>query len=160
VSGEPVRWRIARWRGQIAELGATIGQFGQSGLDRATAQLLISQARRIGKSHGSGEAMSEHWRAPEGGSHCVAVKARLYEARTEEVDNFFGRPLAKYSHYFTHDHEAYAVFRFKEKADADKFTQAFDGEPFDPRDKGGGSKWMFWYKGRAAKRKRSPYDFR
>jgi hypothetical protein len=47
VSGEPVRWRIARLRGQIAELGATIGQLGQSGLDSATAQLLISQARRI-----------------------------------------------------------------------------------------------------------------
>jgi hypothetical protein len=31
------------------------------------------------------------------------------------------------------------VFCFKEKADADKFTQAFDGEPFDPRDKGGDS---------------------
>jgi hypothetical protein len=160
VSGEPVRWRIARWRGQITELGATLGQLGQSGLDRVTAQLLISQARRIENSHGSNEAMSEHRKTPEGGSHCVAVKARLYEARTEEVDNFFGRTLSKYSHYFTHDHESYAVFCFKEKADADKFAQAFDGEPFDPRDKGGGSKWMFWYKGRAAKHKRSPYDFR
>jgi hypothetical protein len=142
VSGEPARWRIARLRGQIAELGATIGQLGQSGLDSATAQLLISQARRIGKPHGSGETMSEHWRAPEGGSHRVAAKARIYEARTEEVDNFFGRPLAKYSHYFTHDHASYAAFCFKETADADKFTQAFDGEPFDPRDKGGGSKRM------------------
>jgi hypothetical protein len=160
VSGEPVRWRIARLRGRIAELGATIGQLGQSGLDRATAQLLISQARRIGNCHGAGEAMSDHWRAPEGGSHCVAVKARLYEARTEEVDNFLGRPLAKYSHCFTHDHEPHAVFCFKGKADADQFTQAFAGEPFDPRDKGGGSKWMFWYKGRAAKHKRGPYDFR
>src|SRR5258707_6036988 len=42
--------------------------------------------------------------SPEGGSHCVAVKARLYEARTEEVDNFFGRPLAKYSHYRSEEH--------------------------------------------------------
>jgi hypothetical protein len=127
-------------RGQIAQLGAAIGQLGQSGLDRATAQLLISQARRIGKSHGSGEAMSEHRRAPEAGSHCVAVKARLCEARTEEVDKFLGRALAKYNRYSTHDHESYAVFCFKEKADADEFTKAFDGEPFDPRDNGGGSK--------------------
>jgi hypothetical protein len=39
--------------------------------------------------------------------------------------------------------------------------QAFDGEPFDPRDRGGGPHWMHWYKGRAAKRdrNRSRYEF-
>ena len=49
---------------------------------------------------------------------------------------------------------------FTLKEEADKFIRTFDEEPFDPRDKGSGSKWMFWYKGRAAKRKRGPYHFR
>jgi hypothetical protein len=104
--------------------------------------------------------MSEHdWTEPEGGPNHVAIKAPLYEARQLEVDNFFGRRLSKYDHYLNHGGQSYAVFSFKHKTDADQFMQAFDGEPFDPRDKGSGSNWMKWYKGRAAKRKRNPYDF-
>jgi hypothetical protein len=68
--------------------------------------------------------------------------------------------VSTYSHDLAYEHVSYAIFSFKLKEEAVRFMKAFDGEPFDPRDKGGGSKWVFWYKGRAAKRKRSPYDFR
>jgi hypothetical protein len=45
--------------------------------------------------------------------------------------------------------------------EAEEFAQAFEGEPFDPRDLGSGKHWTRWYKGRTAKRwaNRSPYDF-
>lgn len=101
-----------------------------------------------------------HWKAPEGGDHFVAIRSELYEALIVEVDNFFGRPLAKQSHYYVCEGETYAVFSFKEKTEADTFMIAFEGEPFDPRDAGRGVHWMVWYRGKTAKKKRSPYDFR
>ncbi len=106
--------------------------------------------------------MSNHWKFPEGGDHFVAIRSEVYEALTDEVDNFFGRPLAKESHYYTCEGQTYAVFSCKEKLDADAFMSAFEGEPFDPRDAGRGTHWMHWYRGRTAKRlkNRSPYDFR
>ncbi len=105
--------------------------------------------------------MSDHWKRPEGGPYQVAIKVSLYERRTSEVDGFFSRPLSKLDHNVVFEGESYVVFRFKEKIDAGTFMIAFDGEPFDPRDLGSGSKWTRWYKGRTAKRKanRNPYDF-
>jgi hypothetical protein len=103
---------------------------------------------------------SHHWSPPLGGPHQVAVNVRVYEARTEEIENFFGRRLARYSHIFSHDGHSYQVFCFPDPAEAAAFAAAFDGEPFDPRDRGSGAKWMMWFKGRAARRRRSPYDFR
>lgn len=58
----------------------------------------------------------------------------------DEVEGFSGHPLSKYSHYFTHAEQSYAVFCFADKAEADPFMRAFDGEPFDVRDVGGGRK--------------------
>ncbi|WP_424632174.1 hypothetical protein [Bradyrhizobium sp. SYSU BS000235] len=102
------------------------------------------------------------WKPPVGGPHQVAINAKLYESRKAEVGGFFGRELWQSTHYYSHDHNSYAVFAFADKAEADQFMRAFDGEPFDPRDAGSGSKWMYWFKGRAAARekRRSPYDFR
>ena len=96
----------------------------------------------------------EHWKPAEGGSNYVAIPAHIYEAKSEDVEGFFGRRLAKWSHNLTRpdDRKSFVVFNFKEKADADKFMQAFEGEPFDPRDKGNGQHWMLWSKGKAAKR--------
>lgn len=99
------------------------------------------------------------WQMPEGGPHKVAIRQKLYQSRQSEVDNFFGRPLAQDDHAYTYQHESYEVFSFKEESDAKKFMAAFDGEPFDPRDIGGGSNWMKWYKGRASRRKKNPYKF-
>jgi hypothetical protein len=45
VNDEPVALKILSLRGQIAELGGAIRQLQQSGLDSATAQLLISRKR-------------------------------------------------------------------------------------------------------------------
>lgn len=44
------------------------------------------------------------------------------------------------------------MFSFSEKFEADAFMSAFEGEPFDPRDAGRGSHWMYWYRGKTAKR--------
>lgn len=52
------------------------------------------------------------------------------------------------------------MFCFPDPAEAAAFAAAFDGEPFDPCDRGSGAKWMMWFKGRAARRRRSPHDFR
>lgn len=40
----------------------------------------------------SGRPVSDHWKFPEGGDHGVAIRSDVYEALTDEVDNFFGRP--------------------------------------------------------------------
>ena len=106
--------------------------------------------------------MSEHWKQPEGGPHGVAIVREVYEARSVQIDNFFGRPLHKLNYYVVHDLVSYAVFTFKEETDATSLMRAFSGERFNPADKGNGSNWMKWYKGRTASRdaKRGPYDFR
>jgi hypothetical protein len=45
VNDEPIALQILSLRGQIAELGGAIQQLRQSGLDSATAQLLLSRKR-------------------------------------------------------------------------------------------------------------------
>jgi hypothetical protein len=101
------------------------------------------------------------WEAPEWGDHYVAVACRDYEATRETVETFFGRPLARYSYQMHHDGKSFVVFSFPHRDDAALCLLQFEGEAFDPRDKGRGVNWMKWYKGRWAKRERnrSPYDF-
>ena len=41
----PLAWKIQALRGQLVELGSAIRQLNQSGLDSATAQLLLSRKR-------------------------------------------------------------------------------------------------------------------
>jgi len=45
VNDDPVEWRIQTLRGQLLDLGSAIRQLNQSGLDSATAQLLMSRKR-------------------------------------------------------------------------------------------------------------------
>jgi hypothetical protein len=45
LNDEPLPWKIATLRGQLVELGSAIRQLNQSGLDSATAQLLLSRKR-------------------------------------------------------------------------------------------------------------------
>ena len=40
-----MEWKIQTLRGQLLELGSAIRQLNQSGLDSATAQLLLSRKR-------------------------------------------------------------------------------------------------------------------
>ncbi len=42
---DPLGWKIQTLRGQLVELGSAIRQLHQSGLDSATAQLLLSRKR-------------------------------------------------------------------------------------------------------------------
>jgi hypothetical protein len=45
VSDDSLDWKIQTLRGQLVELGSAIRQLNQSGLDSATAQLLLSRKR-------------------------------------------------------------------------------------------------------------------
>jgi hypothetical protein len=45
VNDDPVEWKIQTLRGQLLDLGSAIRQLNQSGLDSATAQLLMSRKR-------------------------------------------------------------------------------------------------------------------
>jgi hypothetical protein len=45
VNDEPLPWKIATLRGQLGDLGSAIRQLNQSGLDSATAQVLLSRKR-------------------------------------------------------------------------------------------------------------------
>lgn len=42
---DPLHWKVQTLRGQLVELGSAIRQLNQSGLDSATAQLLLSRKR-------------------------------------------------------------------------------------------------------------------
>jgi len=41
----PLDWKIQTLRGQLVELGSAVRQLNQSGLDSATARLLLSRKR-------------------------------------------------------------------------------------------------------------------
>ena len=45
MNDDPVEWKIQTLRGQLLELGSAVRQLNQSGLDSATAQLLLSRKR-------------------------------------------------------------------------------------------------------------------
>lgn len=42
---DPLQWKVQTLRGQLVELGSALRQLNQSGLDSATAQLLLSRKR-------------------------------------------------------------------------------------------------------------------
>jgi hypothetical protein len=45
MDDEPLSWKIERLRGQLVDLGSAIRQLQQSGLDSASARLLITRKR-------------------------------------------------------------------------------------------------------------------
>lgn len=45
MNDDPLEWKIQTLRGQLLDLGSAIRQLNQSGLDSATAQLLLSRKR-------------------------------------------------------------------------------------------------------------------
>ena len=54
--------------------------------------------------------------------------------------------------------EWYQVFRFAEQAHAERFMQAFGGEPMQPSERGKGKHWSQWKKGTYKPKPRNPYD--
>jgi hypothetical protein len=45
VNDDPLEWKIQTLRGQLLDLGSAIRELNQSGLDSATAQILMSWKR-------------------------------------------------------------------------------------------------------------------
>lgn len=45
MDDEPLSWKVERLRGQLVDFGSAIRQLRQSGLDSASAQLLITRKR-------------------------------------------------------------------------------------------------------------------
>jgi hypothetical protein len=90
--------------------------------------------------------MSEHWKEPEGGRFSVAVPAVDFQTATAELETFFARRLSTYSYCLSHEIKRYLIVFFKDEAEAKLAIEKFGGEPFDPRDKGRGTKWMMWFK--------------
>ena len=54
--------------------------------------------------------------------------------------------LCTRGHAVFHDGEWFHVYCFEKSEDADKFTQRFAGEKFDPKQRGKGSNWARWNK--------------
>jgi hypothetical protein len=53
---------------------------------------------------------------------------------------------ASRTHTVRRDDRTYVVYCFLTKEDAHGFSNAFDGEPFDPRDRGRRRHWYQWKK--------------
>lgn len=58
--------------------------------------------------------------------------------------------LCKRSHRVVWEDEWYNVYCFGKREDAEAFLERFGGEWFDPRERGRGHHWHFWYKGKYA----------
>jgi hypothetical protein len=76
----------------------------------------------------------------------VALPARLCErGGYNEIHEFCkGLTLCSRGHAVFHDGEWFNVYCFERPEDADKFMQRFDGEKFDPKQRGKGSSWAHW----------------
>ncbi|AOF91661.1 hypothetical protein [Sinorhizobium sp. RAC02] len=61
--------------------------------------------------------------------------------------------LCPRGHSVVWEAEWHRVYCFAKLEDAEAFLAHFGGEWFDPRDRGRGHKWHFWYKGRAKEKR-------
>lgn len=81
--------------------------------------------------------------------------ARLHSLGTGKqsdlIDEFCANlSLSPRGHSVVWESEWYQVYCFAKQEDAEAFLQHFGGEWFDPRERGRGHKWHFWYKGKFA----------
>jgi hypothetical protein len=149
------RLDIDRARADLSKIADTVSMMREENLDSTKVELLFER-----KKFELQNLLA--WRGGVFGPHCIAVRAKVYDARKDEIDSFLGEPIWKDTHRFGFEGESYEVFSLVKKEDADRFMETFGGEPFDYRDTGSGKNWSKWYKGSAARREanRSPYDFR
>lgn len=93
-----------------------------------------------------------------GWPHQVALGqlgAREQYHRHEEITvECAGRSRCDRGHAVFHDGSWWNINCFADPADAAWFLKRFGGELFDPRDRGRGTSWARWHKGRAAERDR------
>jgi hypothetical protein len=103
-------------------------------------------------------------RAAEGSfPYCVALRADRCTGANYDLHRQFCTDnelrLSRYSLSVIWEDEWYSILRFAEAAHAALFMKAFDGEPFDPAERGRGVHWMQWNKGTSKPKVRDPYDF-
>jgi hypothetical protein len=88
----------------------------------------------------------------EGWPHQIARLSSLGTMKQADVIAAFcaNLSLCPRGHTVVWEGEWHRVYCFARREDAEAFLERFGGEWFDPRDKGSGHYWHFWYKGRAA----------
>jgi hypothetical protein len=84
-----------------------------------------------------------------GWPHQVALPADVVRHRFAEIDRA-GRELgmAPRGHAVFHGGQWHDVYCFADPAAAETFRLRFDGEPFNPKDRGWGANWARWNKPR------------
>jgi len=80
--------------------------------------------------------------------HQVALPADQVAGKNYAVTHGFchGLSLCPRGHSVQRNGIEYHVFCFAEAADADLFRERFNGERFDPKDRGRGASWHLWQK--------------
>ncbi len=83
-----------------------------------------------------------------GWPHQVALPARASLNGGYKIIHEFcaGLSLCARGHSVVYEGEWYNVYCFADPGDAQKFLQRFGGEPFDPAQRGKGSRWAQWRK--------------
>jgi len=80
--------------------------------------------------------------------HPVALPADEVVGKNYSVTHAFchGLSVCPRGHTVRRGDITYSVFCFADPAHADPFRERFNGEPFDPKDRGRGAKWFPWRK--------------
>ena len=82
-----------------------------------------------------------------GWPHQIALPADRVAGNTATIHAFcHNLSLCPRGHSVRYQHRDYVVFCFADPAHAERFCAHFDGEPFDPRDRGRGTRWNQWRK--------------
>jgi hypothetical protein len=80
--------------------------------------------------------------------HQVALRADFVAGANLPIIGKFKDELngCPRGHSVMHKDIDYVVFCFAEKEQADRFSERFGGEPFNPKDRGTGNSWRKWNK--------------
>jgi hypothetical protein len=80
--------------------------------------------------------------------HQVALPAGFVTGSKHEIIERIKADLGGCSrgHSVRHNDTSYVVFCFADSSKANIFRELFHGEPFDPKDRGRGSRWWEWRK--------------
>jgi hypothetical protein len=83
-----------------------------------------------------------------GSPYQVALPASLVSGQNHGIIEAVKRELGgcPRGHAVVRDDSWFVIFCFADQASADIFCERFNGEPFDPKNRGRGSMWMIWRK--------------
>jgi hypothetical protein len=87
-----------------------------------------------------------------GWPHQVARLHDLGTGKQGDVIHAFCKDLSLCvrGHRVVWENDWYNIYCFAQREHAEAFMAQFGGELFDPRERGRGHKWHFWYKGKFA----------